>query len=94
MTCTSSSQSKLTAVDSVKTFSNGQQFIMKLARTPMTLGAPSHRIESQLVAGAPILEVDAEFIYLPNIFLVVRGPGDVPPRSTSSSSLVALHSET
>ncbi|KAF8489254.1 hypothetical protein F5888DRAFT_1747292 [Russula emetica] len=49
---------------------NRQQFIMKLARTLMTFGAPSHRIESQLVAAARILEVDAEFIHLPNIFLL------------------------
>src|SRR5258708_35919048 len=47
-----------------------QQFIMKLARALMTFGAPSHRIESQLVAAARILEVDAEFIHLPNIFLL------------------------
>jgi uncharacterized membrane protein YjjP (DUF1212 family) len=43
---------------------------MKLARALMTFGAPSHRIESQLVAAARILEVDAEFIHLPNIFLL------------------------
>ena len=43
---------------------------MKLARALMTFGAPSHRIESQLVATARILEVDAEFIHLPNIFLL------------------------
>lgn len=49
---------------------NRQQFIMKLARALMTFGAPSHRIESQLVATARILEVDAEFIHLPNIFLL------------------------
>jgi hypothetical protein len=49
---------------------NRQQFIMKLARALMTFGAPSHRIESQLVAAARILEVDAELIHLPNIFLL------------------------
>jgi uncharacterized membrane protein YjjP (DUF1212 family) len=43
---------------------------MKLARSLMTFGAPSHRIESQLVAAARILEVDAEFIHLPNTFLL------------------------
>ncbi|KAH8984304.1 hypothetical protein EDB92DRAFT_2105994 [Lactarius akahatsu] len=36
---------------------NRQHFIMKLARALMTFGAPSHRIESQLVV-ARILEVD------------------------------------
>ncbi|KAI0269942.1 hypothetical protein BC834DRAFT_819968 [Gloeopeniophorella convolvens] len=49
---------------------NRQLFVMKLARALMTFGAPSHRIESQLVAAARILEVDAEFIHLPNIFLL------------------------
>ena len=43
---------------------------MKLARALMMFGAPSHRIESQLVAAARILEVDAEFIHLPNTFLL------------------------
>ncbi len=49
---------------------NRQQFIMKLARALMTFGAPSHRIEAQLVAAARILEVDAEFVHLPNTFLL------------------------
>ena len=55
---------------SSKALLNRQQFIMKLARALMTFGAPSHRIESQLVAAARILEVDAEFIHLPNTFLL------------------------
>ncbi|KAH9080181.1 hypothetical protein EDB83DRAFT_2513083 [Lactarius deliciosus] len=38
---------------------NRQQFIMKLARA-LTFGAPSHRIESQLVAAARILEVEVD----------------------------------
>ena len=36
----------------------------------MTFAAPSHRIESQLVAAARIIGVDAEFIHLQNIFLL------------------------
>jgi uncharacterized membrane protein YjjP (DUF1212 family) len=36
----------------------------------MTFGAPSHRIESQLVAAARILEVNAKFVRLPNTFLL------------------------
>ncbi|KAH8994384.1 hypothetical protein EDB86DRAFT_3102988 [Lactarius hatsudake] len=39
---------------------NRQQFIMKLARALMTFGAPSHRIESQLVAAARILNVEVD----------------------------------
>ncbi len=37
---------------------------------PWALGSLSHYIESQLVAAARILEVDAEFIHLPNLIVV------------------------
>jgi uncharacterized membrane protein YjjP (DUF1212 family) len=49
---------------------NRQLFLLKLARALMTFGAPSHRIESQLVAAARILEVEAEFIHLPSVIIV------------------------
>jgi uncharacterized membrane protein YjjP (DUF1212 family) len=58
---------------------------MKLARALMTFGAPSHRIESQLVAAARILEVDAEFIHLPNIFLLSFAD---PETSTSETHFI------
>ncbi|KAI9508342.1 hypothetical protein F5148DRAFT_1356167 [Russula earlei] len=64
---------------------NRQQFVMKLARALMTFGAPSHRIESQLVAAARILEVDAEFIHLPNTFLVSFAD---PDTSTSETHFI------
>ncbi|KAJ7180244.1 DUF1212-domain-containing protein [Mycena crocata] len=50
-----------------------QDFLLKLARALMTFGAPSHRIESQLIAAARILEVEAEFIHLPNIIICSFG---------------------
>ena len=49
------------------------EFITKLAQALMTFGAPSHRIESQLVAAARILEVEAEFIHLPGIIICSFG---------------------
>jgi uncharacterized membrane protein YjjP (DUF1212 family) len=52
---------------------NRQLFLLKLARSLMTFGAPSHRIESQLVAAARILEVDAEFIHLPGVIICSFG---------------------
>ncbi|KAI0269135.1 hypothetical protein BC834DRAFT_820280 [Gloeopeniophorella convolvens] len=61
---------------------NRQQFIMRLARSLMTFGAPSHRIESQLVAAARILEVDAEFIHLPNLILVCFGDPETKTSET------------
>ncbi len=50
-----------------------QGFLLKLARALMTFGAPSHRIESQLVAAARILEVEAEFIHLPGVIICSFG---------------------
>ncbi|PPQ99076.1 hypothetical protein CVT24_003636 [Panaeolus cyanescens] len=54
-----------------------QDFLLKLARALMTFGAPSHRIESQLVAAARILEVQAEFIHLPGIIICSFGDQDL-----------------
>ncbi|KAF8272582.1 hypothetical protein EI94DRAFT_1677923 [Lactarius quietus] len=48
----------------------------------MEFGAPSHRIESQLVAAARILEVDAEFIYLPNLIIVCFGDPETKTSET------------
>ncbi|KJA30161.1 hypothetical protein HYPSUDRAFT_61000 [Hypholoma sublateritium FD-334 SS-4] len=39
----------------------------------MSFGAPSHRIESQLVAAARIIEVEAEFIHLPGVIICSYG---------------------
>ena len=61
---------------------NRQKFILKLARTLMTFGAPSHRIESQLIAAARILEIDAEFIHMPNIILVCFGDPEIKTSET------------
>ncbi|EGO27841.1 hypothetical protein SERLADRAFT_360407 [Serpula lacrymans var. lacrymans S7.9] len=48
----------------------------------MTFGAPSHRIESQLVAAARILEVDAEFIHLPSVIICSFGDSDTMTSET------------
>lgn len=39
----------------------------------MAFGSPSHRIESQLVAAARILDVEAEFIHLPGVTICSFG---------------------
>ncbi|TFY77460.1 hypothetical protein EWM64_g6553 [Hericium alpestre] len=61
---------------------NRQKFIITLAKSLMTYGAPSHRIESQLVAASRILEIDAEFIHLPNIVLVSFGDPEMKTSET------------
>jgi uncharacterized membrane protein YjjP (DUF1212 family) len=44
---------------------NRHKFLLVLARALMSFGAPSHRIVSQLVAATNMLEVNAEYIYVP-----------------------------
>ncbi|OCH94051.1 DUF1212-domain-containing protein [Obba rivulosa] len=61
---------------------NRQMFLMRLAKTLMTFGAPSHRIESQLLSAARILEVDAEFIHIPGIIICSFGDQDTRTSET------------
>ncbi|KIL68095.1 hypothetical protein M378DRAFT_185147 [Amanita muscaria Koide BX008] len=74
-----------------------QGFLLKLSRALMTFGAPSHRIESQLIAAARILEVEAEFIHLPGVMICSFGDQDQGCSAThfvkckSGLSLGALH---
>lgn len=74
-----------------------QEFLIKLARALMTFGAPSHRIESQLIAAARILEVEAEFIHLPGVIICSFGDQEVGCSEThfvkcgGRLSLGALH---
>ncbi|KAF8812572.1 DUF1212-domain-containing protein [Phlegmacium glaucopus] len=81
----------------VSSMMNRQEFLIKLARSLMTFGAPSHRIESQLVAAARILEVEAEFIHLPGIIICSFGDQELGCSEThfvkcgGRLSLGALH---
>lgn len=76
---------------------NRQDFLIKLARALMTFGAPSHRIESQLIAAARILEVEAEFIHLPGVIICSFGDQELGCSEThfvkcgGRLSLGALH---
>ncbi|KAG9081088.1 hypothetical protein FRC06_005835 [Ceratobasidium sp. 370] len=57
----------------ISTVPDRQKFILRLAKTLMAYGAPSHRIESQLVAAARVLEIDASFVHLPSIIIASFG---------------------
>nr|GAT47838.1 predicted protein [Mycena chlorophos] len=63
-------------VHNVTELDNRIKFILKLANALVTFGAPSHRIESQLVAASKILDVQAGFVHLPNIIIITirHGP--------------------
>ncbi|KAI0035149.1 DUF1212-domain-containing protein [Vararia minispora EC-137] len=66
----------------VTSMMNRRAFIMTLARALISYGAPSHRIESQLVSTTRILEVDAQFVYLPG--LILASFGDPETHSTET----------
>ena len=74
-----------------------QEFLLKLARALMTFGAPSHRIESQLIAAGRILEVEAEIIHLPSVIICSFGDQELGCSEThfvrcgGRLSLGALH---
>ncbi|KAJ7283982.1 hypothetical protein C8J57DRAFT_1054716 [Mycena rebaudengoi] len=81
----------------VSSIINRQEFLLRLARALMTFGAPSHRIESQLIAAARILEVQAEFIHLPGVIICSFGDQELGCSEThfikcgGRLSLGALH---
>ncbi|KAI0081836.1 DUF1212-domain-containing protein [Panus rudis PR-1116 ss-1] len=76
---------------------NRQVFLMTLARALMVFGAPSHRIESQLLSAARILEIDAEYVCLPGVIICSFGDPDTKTTDThflkagGRLSLGALH---
>jgi hypothetical protein len=47
-----------------------QQFILKLARSLMMFGSPTHRIETQIQATAKVLDINCQVVYLPNTMLM------------------------
>ncbi|KAJ6628750.1 hypothetical protein B0H10DRAFT_2160730 [Mycena sp. CBHHK59/15] len=81
----------------VSSMINRQEFLLRLAKALMTFGAPSHRIESQLIAAARILEVEAEFIHLPGVVICSYGDQELGcsethfVKSGGRLSLGALH---
>jgi uncharacterized membrane protein YjjP (DUF1212 family) len=46
------------------------QFILKLAKSLLVFGAPSHRIEAHLAAAAAHLDAPVQFVHLPSIIIV------------------------
>lgn len=46
------------------------KFIIEVARCFLAFGAPAHRLEAQLTSAARILDVQAEFLLLPNVVFI------------------------
>lgn len=59
----------LTIIDSEE----GERFILLLTRALMKFGAPSHRVESQLMAVAALLRVKMQVIHLPKCTIISFG---------------------
>ncbi|KAJ1914697.1 pheromone-regulated protein prm10 [Mycoemilia scoparia] len=59
-----------------------QDFLMLMARGFMMFGAPSHRLEANLVAVARRLEIDACFAVLPGMVLIAFGDQDTHSSET------------
>ncbi|ORY88403.1 hypothetical protein BCR35DRAFT_301518 [Leucosporidium creatinivorum] len=50
-----------------------QEFILKLARSFMMYGSPTHRLEAQIQATARVLELELQCVYLPGMMLISFG---------------------
>jgi uncharacterized membrane protein YjjP (DUF1212 family) len=46
------------------------KFIIEMARCSLAFGAPSHRLEAQLSTAAKVLDIEAEFLLLPNVVFI------------------------
>lgn len=47
-----------------------QEYIMQLCRALMAYGAPTHRLQEYMQMTATVLEVDAQFLYLPSCMIM------------------------
>ncbi|KAI1175786.1 hypothetical protein F4777DRAFT_295875 [Nemania sp. FL0916] len=47
-----------------------QQYIVKMCRALMLFGAPTHRLEEYLAMSARVLEIDSQFLYIPDCMVI------------------------
>lgn len=47
-----------------------QQYIIRMCRTLMLFGAPTHRLEEYLAATAKVLEINSQFLYIPGCMII------------------------
>lgn len=55
---------------------------MRLSKALLTFGAPSHRIEAQLISAARILEIRGEFVHIPGVVICCFGDQDTRTSET------------
>lgn len=49
---------------------NRQRYLLKLCRTLMSYGAPTHRLEEYMKMSARVLEIDGQFLYIPGCMII------------------------
>ncbi|KAI0406635.1 hypothetical protein F4802DRAFT_556887 [Xylaria palmicola] len=47
-----------------------QKYIVKMCRALMLFGAPTHRLEEYLAMAARVLEIDSQFLYIPECMII------------------------
>ncbi|KAJ8128162.1 hypothetical protein O1611_g5475 [Lasiodiplodia mahajangana] len=47
-----------------------QKYILKMCRALMLFGAPTHRLEEYLAMTARVLEIDSQFLYIPDCMII------------------------
>ncbi|KAI0802274.1 hypothetical protein GGR55DRAFT_458834 [Xylaria sp. FL0064] len=47
-----------------------QQYIVKMCRALMLFGAPTHRLEEYLAMASRVLEINSQFLYIPNCMII------------------------
>jgi hypothetical protein len=47
-----------------------QQYIIRMCRSLMLFGAPTHRLEEYLAATAKVLEINSQFLYIPGCMII------------------------
>ncbi|GAB7365654.1 hypothetical protein MBLNU230_g6995t1 [Neophaeotheca triangularis] len=64
-----------------------QKYLMKLCKALMQYGAPTHRLEEYMVMSARVLEIDAQFLYIPGSMIMSF---DDPSTHTTEVKLVKV----
>ncbi|VEU19667.1 DEKNAAC100195 [Brettanomyces naardenensis] len=64
-----------------------QRFVLTLCKAFMGYGAPNHRLEEYLKRTSRVLEIDASFVYFPDIIIVSFGD---PSTKTSEMKIVRV----
>ena len=54
----------------VATILKRQQYIIKMCRALMLVGAPSHRLEEYLATTAKVLDINSQFLYIPGCMII------------------------